>query len=214
MNGSLYTYYSLMVVCFCVSLFYLRFTLVKWLAALLLASILAEGIAEIVGTARHKHYVVYHFFNVVEYTLITLALRSQINRRWLSKTMLLSLAVYWPAWFYVIFFVQSLTDFPSICGGIEAVLLIAWSLLTLIYIEPVNELSIFRLPVFWVALGFLIYFSGTVAFNTVYNYLRHQETERAQDLFDVINLISNCLLYIFLTIGILCHKRQTKSSVP
>lgn len=214
MSGFLYTYYFLMVVCFGVSLFYLRFTLVKWLAALLLASIVAEVIAEIIGTARHKHYVVYHFFSAVEYTLTTLTLRSQTGRRWLRKTMFSSLFVYWPVWFYVSFFVQSLADFPSISIGIEAVLLIAWSLLVLVYIEPVSELSILRLPVFWVALGFLVYFSGTVALNTVYNYLRHTQTQRAQDLFDVVNIISNGLLYIFLIIGILCHKRQTKSSAP
>lgn len=214
MIGFLYSYYSLMVFCFGVSLFYLRFTLVKWLAALLLTSIAAEVAAEIVGTAQHKHYAVYHFFSAAEYTIITLTLRSQTGRPWLRKIMLLSLAVYWPAWFYISFFVQRLTDFPGIGIGIEAVLIIAWSLLTLVYIEPISELSIFRFPVFWTALGFLVYFSGTVALNTVYNYLRHTQTQRAQDLFDVINNISNCLLYIFLTIGIVCHQGPTKSSAP
>ena len=213
MSGFIYVYYALMVACFAVSLFYLRFTLVKWLAALLLASIAAEIIAEIIGTAQHKHYIVYHYFNAVEYTLITLALRSQTGRQWLRKTMLLSLAVYWPVWFYISFFVQSLTDFPGITIGIEAVLLIAWSLLALVYIEPVRQVSIFQLPLFWVALGFLLYFVGTMSLKTVYNYLRHSQTDKAKDMFDIINNIFNCLLYIFLTIGILCHKGP-KSSVP
>jgi hypothetical protein len=213
MNGFVHLYYFLMVACFVVSLFYRRFALVKWLIALLFASIVTEALAEIIGTGHQKHFIVYHFYIPVEYTLVTLAMRSQITNQRLRKSMLFSIIAFWPASLYISFVLQNLTVFPGTAIGIEAVLVISWSLLTLVFIEPVSELSIFQLPVFWVALGFLIYFSGTVALNTVYNYLRDSSTAKALSLFDIINNISNCLLYIFLTIGIVCHKGQTKSLV-
>lgn len=214
MSGLVYLYYALMLACFGISLFYRRFALVKWLTALLMISILTEAVVEIIGTAQKNHYIVYHFFVPVEYTLVTLALRSKIINRRLGKIMLFSVFAFWPLTFYISFFLLSTSDFPGISAGIEGMLVIAWCLLTLVYIEPVKELSIFRLPVFWVALGFLLYFSGTMALNTVYNYLLHSRTQKAKDMFAIINTIFNCLLYIFLTIGILCHKEPTKSSVP
>ncbi len=214
MSAFLFFYYLLMLVCFAASAVYRRFPLVTWLCALLVASIATEAAVEIIGHGQQKHYPVYHLFIPLEYTLVTLALRSQASNRRLRKAMLVSVFGFWPLCAYISFFVVRPTDFPGTAIGMEAVLVIAWSLLTLVYIEPVSELSIFRLPAFWVALGFLIYFSSTVALSTVYNYLVHSQTEKAKAMFDVITNISNCLLYIFLTIGIVCHRGPTKSSAP
>lgn len=210
MSGFGYLYYLLMVVCFACSLFYRRFALVKWLTALLLVSIAAEATVEIIGPGRQKHYLVYHLFVPVEYTLVTLALRSKMPNPHLRKLMLYSVFAFWPLTLFISFVLQSFTGFPGTNAAIEAVLVIGWSLLSLVYIEPVSELSIFRLPVFWVALGFLVYSSGTVALNSVYEYLRNSYTIRALSLFQIISSVSNCLLYIFLTIGILCHQERIK----
>lgn len=213
MSGFVYTYYFLMTACFVISLFYRRFTLVKWLTALLLASIAAEAVVEAIGKEGQGHYPVYHVFVPVEYTLITLALRSQMRYPGIRKAMLISVLAFWPVCVYTSFFVVKPVDFPGTASSVEAVLVIAWSLLILVYIEPVSQLSIFRLPVFWVALAFLLYFSCTVALNSIYNYLRHSHPGRALALFEVINNVSNWLLYIFLTIGILCHREPTKKSL-
>lgn len=180
----------------------------------MLVSVLTETAVEIIGKAQKQHYVVYHFFVPLEYTLVTLLLRSAVRNRNIQRAMLLSVFFFWPLSLFISFFVQRLTAFPGISGGVEGMLIILWCLLTLLFIEPRPNLSIFRLPVFWMALGFMAYFVGTTTFNTVYNHLYKTQTARAEQMFNLFNNVSNYVLYIFLIIGILCHKARTKSSAP
>jgi hypothetical protein len=103
--------------------------------------------------------------------------------------------------------------YPSININIESILLITWSLISFISIQAFNELSIYKLPVFWCTLAFFVYFSGTISVNSIYNLLLEKNQERARILFSIFNSAFNYLLYIFLTIGIISFRWQEKSSV-
>ncbi len=214
MSILVYVYYVLMVVCFAFSLFNLEYKLVKLLSGLLLISITAEIIVEIIGKKTHSYYVVYHLFIPVEYALITLLLRQKIINRTIRLIMLVTILSFFPVSLYISLFVQDVNDFPSITANIEGSLVIAWCLLTLFSIEPVDRLPIFRIPIFWLTLAFLTYFVGTISINSIYNYLLANKSDVAKNLYTILNSISNYLLYIFLIIGIKCHKWEAKSLVP
>lgn len=212
MTTLLFGYYALMLACFILSLFYRRHPLVKWLGALLLVSILTEAVVEIMGKKDLRFFSVYHFFIPFEYLLVTVILSKNVRRKKIRQLMIGSIAFFWLLCVYISFRVQPPPNFPSLHGNIEGVLVIAWCLASLLSIEPVESLSIFQLPAFWIALAFLIYFLGSMTVNSVYNTLLSNQSATAKHLFSIFNSISNYLLYIFLGIGIICHKWEVKFS--
>src|ERR1051325_6936716 len=105
MNWLTYTYYVLMVFCFVASLFYLNNQKVRLLATLLFFSIVTETIVEIIGKDKNQHFIVYHFFILTEYSLITLILKqSNLNKK-IQDLMLLSIPVFCILSVYLSFFV-------------------------------------------------------------------------------------------------------------
>jgi len=208
-----YIYYGCMLICFVASILYFKYPTVKFLCLLLFISILTETIVEFVGTKGNIFFPVYHYFVLAEYTLITMTLRSFIENRLIKVAMLFSIPVFILFSLYISLILKTLKDYPSININIESMLLIIWCLLSFISIRVVNDLSIFKLPVFWCTFAFFVYFSGTISFNSIYNLLLEKNQERARTLFSIFNLSFNYILYIFLTIGIISFRWAEKSSV-
>lgn len=204
MNWMVYIYYFFMVTCFTTSLFFLRIYQFRLLSALLFTSIAVETVAECMGTKNLSHFILYHFFNIVEYAFITLILRSFITLNLVKIILDISIPLFTFASIFIGLSIQPFSQFPSIACNIEGVLVVTWSLIALWSMSPNDTLTISRQPKFWIILGFFIYFSGTMAFNGIYNSSLKNKTDEAKKLFAVINSCCNYLLYIFLTIGILC----------
>ncbi|HEY9257886.1 hypothetical protein [Chitinophaga sp.] len=206
MNGWVYAYYVLLVTCFIISLFHLQFREVKILSVLLGISIITEVIVELIGTEGLGFFIVYHFFVVLEYSLITIILRSGIkDYRW-RLLMGVSIFVFGIVSLFYSFVLGGWHAFPGINITIESFLVICWCLLSFFSITPESEDSIFRHPVFWITLAFFIYFAASVSVNAFYNLLLENDTTRARHFFAVLNSLSNYLLYIMLIKGVVCFR--------
>jgi hypothetical protein len=206
MNGWIYAYYVLLVTCFVISLFHLNIKEVKLLALLLGVSIITEVIVEIIGTQGFAFFVVYHFFVVLEYSLITIILRSGIREpRW-RLLMGISIIIFGLVSLFYSFVVGGWRVFPGINITIESFLVICWCLLSFFSITPDSEASIFRHPFFWLTLAFFVYFSASMSVNGFYNLLLETDVGKAPYFFAVLNSLSNYLLYIMLIKGILCFR--------
>jgi hypothetical protein len=207
-----YIYYFLMLVCFATGCFYLNHMYVKLLVALLSFSILTEVVVELIGKETSRYYFVYHFFIIVEYIFITLILKRWVTNEWVKKIMVASMVVFCIASLIISLYVQDFSFFPSINANIEGLLIITWCIISFFSIIPVENTAIYHLPVFWVTLAFLIYFSGTLGINGVYNSLLSHDEETARKIYGIFNSVSNYVLYILLTIGILCHNQDRRYS--
>lgn len=206
MNGWVYAYYVLLVACFIISLFHLQYREVKILSVLLAVSIITEVIVELIGTEGLGFFIVYHFFVVLEYSLITIILRSGItDYRW-RLLMGVSIFVFGIVSLFYSFVLGGWRAFPGINITIESFLVICWCLLSFFSITPDSEASIFRHPVFWITLAFFIYFAASVSVNAFYNLLLENDTARARHFFAVLNSLSNYLLYIMLIKGVVCFR--------
>lgn len=208
-----YVYYLLMFFCFITSLFYLHDKKVQILSMLLFFSIVTEIGVEVMGVYSINYFVLYHFFTIAEYALITLLLRDGINVVFIRKIMGYSIIFFTGVSLFISLFVQEFEQFPTISNSIEGLLVITWCMLALWLIDADYEISIFQQPVFWFIISFLIYFAGTISFNAIYNYLLKDKTETARKLFSIINSVCNYLLYSLLIIGISRNKWK-KSSLP
>lgn len=212
MNNLVYVYYIIMVMCFITSLFYLHYKKVKILSLLLLLSIITELGVELLNAKGQNYFILYHFFTIIEYALITLLLRDGIPVHSIQKIMLYSIFIFSLFSVSISLYFQRFSQFPAISNSIEGLLIITWSVLALWHIDASDNISIFQQPGFWFALSFLTYYAGTIAFNGIYNYLLHDKTETARKFFSIINSISNYLLYLLLIVGILQY--QWKKSTP
>ncbi|WP_339071650.1 hypothetical protein [Chitinophaga sp. 180180018-3] len=206
MNGWVYAYYVLLVACFVISLFHLRYPVVRMLSLLLAASILTEIIVELIGTKKLGFFVVYHVFVVLEYSLITIILRAGIrDYRW-RLIMGISIFIFAFLSLFYSFVMGRWQAFPGINITIESFLVICWCILSFFSISPDSEASIFQHPVFWLTLAFFIYFAASVSVNAFYNLLLANDTARARPFFAVLNSLSNYLLYIMLIKGVVCFR--------
>ncbi len=165
------------------------------------------------GAYSINYFVLYHFFTIAEYALITLLLRDGINVLFIRKLMMYSMLLFTTASLFIIFFVQEFAQFPTISNSIESLLVITWCILALWFIDANYETSVFQQPVFWFIISFLIYFAGTISFNGIYNHLLKDKTETARKLFSIINSVCIYLLYSLLIIGISRYKWK-KSFLP
>lgn len=199
-----------MLLSFSASLFYFDNIRIKLLAVLLFFSILTEVLVEYIGKAG-KHFYLYQFFSLIEYTLVTLIIRYEINTGWLRKLMFFSIPIFFLIFsFFVFYEVQQIKDYPSIIGTIENTLLSLWALTGLFSIDPKETTPIMNRMSFWFCLAFLIYYSGTIVINGAYNYLLKNKSQEAKLLYSVINSIFNYILYVFITIGIIYPKWKKK----
>lgn len=202
-----------MLICYIISIFYIEFRRVKLINILLSISIVSEILVELIGKQSQDFFIVYHFFIIFEFTLITVTLKREIENRLIQRLMTSSMYAFIPASLYISFYIQSFEQFPSISATIEALFIIIWCIVVLLSLDPKNSLFIYRNPIFWVTLSFFIYFAGTISINGIYNYLLAHKTSTAKKLYTICNSISNYLLYIILTIGIICHKWEKRSLV-
>ena len=206
-----YIYYYLMLISFATGCFYLKHRYVQLLVALLSISILTEIAVEIRGKDANHHYIFYHFFVIFEYAFITLILRSWISSKRVRKIMLVSIFAFSILSLLISFYVQDFSFHPSINLNIEGLLILTWCIISFFSITPLENAPIYYLPAFWITLAFLLYFAGTLGVNGVYNMLAEKVSD-AKKIYTLFSSISNYLLYIFITIGILCQKWDLKYS--
>ncbi|TBO44266.1 hypothetical protein [Pedobacter kyonggii] len=162
-----------------------------------------------------NYYIFYHFFNICEYTFITLILYDCIPYHPVKKAMQISIPVFAAISVLITLNLQDVLKLPSISNSIEGLLVITWCLTTMWSIEPIDERSIFRRSSFWIALAFFVYFIGTLPFNAIYNSMMAVKSMKISTRvnFSIINSIGNYGLYILLLIG-LSQYRWKKSIQP
>lgn len=212
MDGLLYPYYLLMSISFGISIFCVKGSNKNiFLFLLLLASVAVEAVVRLFEYQNQNHFILYHFFTPVEYTLINLYFFYSIRLRIIRKIILLSIVLFWIFSIYT-FTNTSLLNFPSIANSIESFVLIVSSTLALLTLEPGKEKSIYSVPEFWISLAVLFYFTGTFFFNGAYNYLKSHNLKVARDNFTIINSVFNYLFYVLISYGLICYYKYRKYS--
>lgn len=150
-----------------------------------------------------------HFLYIpAEYSMLTLFYRHQTKRKYLRNSMLMSI----PAYLFLVFFVSfkyyNFKDYPSIVYNIGCVFSIIWLTLIMFNLELVENISIVKIPVFWILSGLLIFYSGVYFFNTAYSFLLIHNPEVALKIRTYINLSLNLIFYTFTTYAFLCSLKM------
>jgi hypothetical protein len=74
-------------------------------------------------------------------------------------------------------------------------------------VEMIENISILKIPIFWLTSGLLIFYAGVYFFNAAYSYLLINNQLAASEIRTYINLGLNIVLYTFWTYAFICSAK-------
>jgi hypothetical protein len=171
---------------------------------LLLLALVPDGLKDVLG---EQHWLQNFFFSIytpVEYTLLCLVLISYLKKKRLRMVIYISIPVFILVSLSVqLWLKQGDSFFEYLDILIESPLLCTWTLLYFFQLAAdKDETGVVRNPMFWIAIGNLIFFSSSIFSYGFGGYLEYVAYEKKYIDF-VYNLgrYANLLLYIFYIIA-------------
>ena len=178
---------------------------------IILLSVL-ETIANAIGYfGRMKNHFVWNILYAFELTLVPYFFKSWLHR--LSIKKIIGIYIYIFPLFVLIntLWIQgffTLHTYNYIIGG-SFILFLSVAYLGELYTNEESR-NIFRNPVFWFSLAYLIYFAVSVPYLGMLNYVVINYPKFATLYYELIFEETNCVYNILLTIGLLCMKARPK----
>lgn len=212
LDPSDYIYFSIYFLCFLLSFFAKKANLpgLRLLRILLFAGLINEMTYEY-GKGNHLNSQFTNFLYIpLEYFLLCFFYGKQTKKDWLKKCIWLSIGLYILVWFYYSFFYYHFKTYPSIVYNLGCFFSIIW-IVTIIYdLDPIKELPITLLPIFWILCGLLIFYSGVFIYNAVSNTIRKTDEALAENLRIYINVTCNNILYLSWIYAFICSIKMKK----
>ena len=145
----------------------------------------------------------YHIYAPFDYTLFCIYFMQLVSlkyRRWIT----LSIVLFTLASASISYWYYHFETFPGVNINIEGVLLCIVCTFVLLNLDIRRYDAIYRNPDFWISLGLVIFFGGTIFVNGLYTYLHRIDPVQAKKLFSLINSPLNLVQYSCFIIGFLC----------
>jgi len=150
----------------------------------------------------------FHISTPIEYVLICLIYMNAISGAWLKKFVYWSMPVYVLLCIIFSSFIEKPDTNNSSTGVIESVLLVLISLLFLretLVLQQVEDLK--RYPMFWISVGVLAYYLGTLLIEGLYNYLVSRSIELATKVYKIEHVFKY-LLFVLFIVAAFCNGRK------
>lgn len=153
-----------------------------------------------------QHYTfvwMYHLYALFEYAMFCIYFM-QLVRGKISRLILYSIPVFSIISLSISYWYYHFATFPGANINTEGVFVCIICTYVLLNLDIHRFSAIHKNPDFWISLGLLIFFAGTFFSNGLYTYLLYLDSQRAKQLFDIINKPFNLILYSCFIIGFLC----------
>jgi len=156
--------------------------------------------------SEYNSAIIHNIYHLVNFTYIHILLKSYLKNKKNKKIVISFLLLYWIILFINAFNENYLIDFqraPYIVGALGVVIGILLYFREVLNSEEV--LNVKRNLIFWVCVGFLLYFSGNIPFRILRNYY---EFLTDATLLTLVNLILGITMYLSFIIGFIwSHKK-------
>lgn len=207
-------YLTLLSICLLLSLFtYKADNSLKIFPSLLGLSLTTEILVDIlyfILEYKKEYNIIYHIYIPIEYAFISYFF--YLNNNKIKKYIEISIPLFILISGLISGIVISITDFPGLNFNLSGLLLILWSVITLFSVPPTANISITKLPVFWICIGILVFHAGIFFFNGVYEYIQQKNSLLAQQLHRLTIKSLNYIMYICFSIAFICSHRMKKYS--
>ncbi len=198
----------------------LKATKMVYFIPFLLLTVFVEfvGHLSVIYTVQNKNYWIYNVFNVIEFTFYGYLFKQYFRLPFLRKianffiplTILFSIVNF--------SFLQGTDHFHTytlLFGSFFVVLFCCCYFYEWVLPEQINQ-NLLKEPFFWVCVGLLLFYLGSVIINALYEYLRSSDMiEEGKHIYRLINRSLNVVLYCSFSISfILCRNNRKISLSP
>ncbi len=182
---------------------------------LLLAALMTELTAYLIYYTtwlKPYRFTIYHFYIPIEYAILSYYFAEQRIPSRIKRLILTSIPVFVIISLVHTFYGDNLIKFPGINLNLSGFLIMLWSVIVLFRVEPSLAISLYKLPLFWISVGVLIYYAGGFLFNALYSYLLSNRYELSNSLNGLINKGLNYVLYLCFIYAFVCARPMKKYS--
>lgn len=209
-------YFGFVFTCFLVSLFVHKYNkslrIFPWLMGL---TVVVEATTGILSYGYNINpYWVYHFVLPLLDSLAAYFFYLNIEDKIIKKTLVVVVAAYVLTSLALTFFFYQLTDFPGLSSNLAGIIMIGSSLYVLLTLNPIFNIPIYKHPLAWICMGFIVFNTGTFFLNGIYNYLVQSKSDARILIHQIINQGLNCFMYASYMVGLICSHRLKKFSQP
>ncbi len=208
-------YYSSLIfaACMCLLLFYKADPPFRWLALLVIITLVSECNAIFLAEKFNNNSIEYHVFTPIEYFFYAnIFSRFFKNKKW-NVYLIVSVVVLVILEFLNTKYNQPLDKDNTNIMFIENILLVFLSLMLFVNIRTLHQSDNILLEgVFWFNSMVLIYYTFNILITGFHSFKVYQFKDPPMDIYD-INLLLSALLYLVYTLAIILnvvHKRKSK----
>jgi len=178
-------------------------TYFKFIAIYMGVLIAASIVAIVIVDLNHasSNLVVFHLLAPVEYAVLSLLYHHTFRDTRIRRAILFSIPLFIALSALFSLYVQRIDTNNSYIVIIESTLITLWSLLFLretIMLQ--RESALQKFPMFWVSIGLLFYFVGSVSVDGLLNYLMDFSMDLARRVYRM-TFVLKYLLFILLIVG-------------
>jgi hypothetical protein len=160
------------------------------------------------------YWIIYYVYIPLEYCLLSVFFYRISDNMQLKKMIIYVFPLYAIIIVWMYTSVYTLTQFPGWAYNTGGTLLIFWSIITLFLIDPIADVSILKMPLFWICTGMILFYAGIFAFNGVYDFLFTNYFSLSNTLLNGINKVCNYILYLCFIYAFICSHRLKKYVSP
>jgi hypothetical protein len=195
-----------------------RNTIMVYFIPFLLMTALVEISAKI-WDQRHQKFIIFNIFTAAEFVFYSLIFRFHLTNKLLRYIIILLIPTYLLLFILNVSFVQGISSsfhsYTFLLGSFFMVVYSCFFLYESILPESIN-VKLSRQPFFWISIGLLIFYLGSVIINALVEYLTKSDF-REQGIIIYTNITNslNIILYGSFSIAfILCRNNRKTSSSP
>jgi hypothetical protein len=179
-----------------------------WLSFLLLITCIEEGFGYYMLHKGVKHSFISHFYSPVEFLILSYMYYREVSKDWMKKIIVVAMPVFLLFSAVNIFYLQKLNVYNSYGFIIKGVFIVLWVLLFFydLYMRDSFENPL-KMPMFWISIGLIFFFSGTILVNGYIERLMKTDMELAKKLYK-INTFLNIFLYLCIAYGLTWKKNS------
>lgn len=186
----------------------------RWFVPYLVFIVFTELYGKYLASIKHSSNAwLYNLSVPVEYLFFGLLIWSGLKKHLFKETVFILLILFFIYVCYVLILGNGITVFNAGFLQVGSGLMVLFSCLFFWELfERPTEVSLLRYPMFWIVAGLFLFNLGEFSYNLFANLL-FKNGDRAAVFFRQINNYLNLVLYICISIGLICRKPSAETSV-
>jgi hypothetical protein len=176
------------------------------------------GYLSVIYAVQDKNYWIYNIFTTVEFIFYAYLFEQYFKLPFLKKVAKYFIPLIIVFSIVNFIFIQGTEHFHTytlLFGSFFLVLFCCCYFYEWVLPEQINQ-NLLKQPFFWVCVGLLLFYLGSVIINALYEYLRSSDmVEEGKHIYGLINRSLIVVLYSSFSISfILCRNNRKNSSLP